>query len=100
MDWDAHEAAFLKLPRHARIATSKLIHKLANTNVQNQLYYGKSPLCPSCQLVDETWEHVLSCPSELTIANRSEALATLIKTLQTNNTPTQIIEAVSHGIHA
>ncbi len=100
VDWDAHEAAFHKLPRHARIATSKLIYTLANTNIQNHKYYRKSPLCPCCQKMSEIWEHVLSCSSELPTTYRLEALTTLTKMLQNNKTPQQIIDAITDGLHA
>ena len=43
--WDAHERAFRCLSRGRQYSTAKIIHQLVNTNRQNQLYYGHSPLC-------------------------------------------------------
>jgi hypothetical protein len=65
--WDAHERAFTSLSRNNQIMTAKLVHKLVNTNVQNQLFYGRSPLCPCCKTTDETLQHILSCTSPGTL---------------------------------
>jgi hypothetical protein len=55
--WDAHELAFKRLSRSRQITTAKLIHELVNTNVQNQRYYNKSPICACCLTEEETFAH-------------------------------------------
>ncbi len=96
--WDAHEMAFKRLTRSRQIATAKLIHDLANTNVQNYKYYNKFPKCPSCLTMDETFSHVLSCSSASSTDCRNKALQDLQKDLQTINTPSEVVEALCHGI--
>ena len=95
--WDAHELAFKRLSRSRQISTAKLIHGLVNTNVQNQRYYNKSPLCPCCLTENETFDHVLSCSSEATVSARTIALKELRKNLQQINTPIEVIDALIHG---
>jgi hypothetical protein len=98
IQWDAHEKAFKNLPRHKKIAMAKLIHNLVNTNLQNQKFYGKSPLCPSCQTSEETWAHVFTCGSKGSIESRIIALQVLQKDLAAINTPEEVIAAITHGM--
>jgi hypothetical protein len=95
--WDAHEIAFKRLSRSHQLSTAKLIHELANTNVQNHKYYSKSPACPCCSTMDETFSHVLSCSSLISTEHRNNALQELWKDLQRINTPSDVIEAFCHG---
>lgn len=78
---------------HSNVA--KLIHNLANTNVQNHRYYNKSPKCPCCTIADEILDHVLSCTSAAATEHRNIALQELQPDLQT---PTEVRDAISHGI--
>ncbi len=61
VDWEAFGVAFSKLPRHKQISTSKITHGIINTNAQNQKFYGKSGICPSCCEHLETLPHMLTC---------------------------------------
>jgi hypothetical protein len=80
--------------------TAKLIHGLANVNKQNQLYYNASPVCPCCQEAEESFEHVLTCHSDLSSIQREQSLQALIKGLQLINTPEKVIEAMVAGTEA
>jgi hypothetical protein len=60
VNWDTHEKAFRHLHRYCRHSTAKLLHGLVNTNRQNFLYYQQSPLCPICQQVEETLQHIFT----------------------------------------
>jgi hypothetical protein len=91
--WDAHERAFCQLPRYSQHSMAKLIHSLANTNRQNNLYYEDSSLCPICHEAEETMRHVLTC-SHLASQHPDKEMTTLIKVLQTAHTPQQIIETL------
>jgi hypothetical protein len=95
--WDAHEMAFKRLTSSCQITTAKLIHDLVNTNVQNYRYYNKSPKCPCCLTVDETFHHVLSCASTTAAEYRDQALKQLQKDLKSINTPSEVVDALSHG---
>jgi hypothetical protein len=86
------------LTRSQQITVAKLIHNLANTNVQNHRYYNKSPKCPCCTIVDETLDHVLSCTSAAATEHRKKALHELQQDLQLINTPIEVRDAISHGI--
>jgi hypothetical protein len=97
VNWEAHGKAFGKLTKAAQFATAKLIHNLANTNRQNNLYYNTTPDCPCCSLTEETFQHVLSCTSSYTVTHRAQALADLVTGLTTAQTPPAIIEAIRYG---
>jgi hypothetical protein len=87
VNWIAHESAFKRLTLHQQISTAKLIHKLVNTNRQNFLYYNKSPLCPGCNMVEETLEHVLGCSAPQTEEFRTIQLEDLKLGLNNIQTP-------------
>lgn len=61
-------------------ATTKLWDQLWNENSQNHKYYQQSPLCPACQLAEETTNHIFWCP-ESTCQCRVVALSILKHTL-------------------
>ncbi len=98
MDWDSHGTAFKRLQRQQQITTAKLIHKLANTNLQNRCYYGKDPTCPCCSAAEESWEHVLSCPSEAASNHRTKAMKDMVENLKVRGVPEEILSAIQHGI--
>ncbi len=75
----------------------KLVHGLANTNCQNHLYYNTSPLCPICNEVEETFEHVLTCKHPSTTSFRDTCLAQLDRDLNHINTPSKVVSALLHG---
>jgi hypothetical protein len=62
VNWDVHGQAFCRLSRQQKISTTKLLHKLINTNCQNRIYYGTSDLCPCCGIHEESFHHLLTCP--------------------------------------
>ncbi len=97
VNFNAFEQAYKRLSRQQRISTSKLIFTLANTNRQNNLYYGSSSLCPGCKTTEETFEHVLICPFPPTQAARSIHLSDLQRTLRSINTPALIISTIIQG---
>jgi hypothetical protein len=95
--WDAHERAFKQLPRFYQYSTAKLCHGLVNTNHQNHLYYGQSPLCPICSQEDETMVHVFTCSYPRAMCHRQTRLAELCNDLETAGTPLPVVQAVRHG---
>jgi len=98
--WDAHEKSFKFLPCYSQHSTSKLLHGLLNTNHQNQLYYGASPLCPICQQVEETLPHVFLCPHPSAVAHRNLRLDKLYQNLEAASTPPLIIDSLRNGFQA
>jgi hypothetical protein len=98
VNWDAHGKAFTSLTRGNQIMVAKLIHNIVNTNQQNSIFYGKSPIWPCCQTANETLPHLLSCQSPGSIEQRDKALITRQKDLRAINTPQEVIDAISHGI--
>ena len=97
VDWESHHQAFHRLTRFQRIGVTKMVHNLSNTNRQNHLLYGTSDRCPCCRAEEETFEHVLRCPSEATLNHRHEALGRLEKSLETMGTPHQVIGVIKEG---
>jgi hypothetical protein len=96
--WNVHEHAFKKQMKTNQVMIAKIIHKLVSTNIQKQIFCGKSPVCPSPQSSDETIQHILSCTSPEPTESRRVALLTLQADLAFINTPTAVIEAITHGI--
>jgi len=97
-NWDTHECAFHRLPCYSQHSTSKMIHRLVNTNQQNHMYYGKSPLCPICNQEEETLRPVFSCPSLEAVQQCQNRLEALKKTLTGISTPPPVIDAIVHGL--
>jgi hypothetical protein len=97
VDWTVHERAFKCLMRNKQISTSKLIHHLANTNQQNHLFYGTSNKFPGCQSFEETFEHVLKCPSPSTTEWRDRCLKELETNLMKISTPSPVLNTILHG---
>jgi hypothetical protein len=95
--WDAYERAFQRLLRFYQYSTAKLCHGLVNTNRQNQLYYGQSPLCPICSQEEETLVHVFTCSHPSAMCHHKTRLAELCKDLDTAGTPLPVVQAVRHG---
>jgi hypothetical protein len=94
-----HEQQLIVRTKPSRkIATAKLIQDLTNTNVQNHQYYHKSPKCPCCLTMDETFAHVLPCCFTASNEHRSQALQELHKDLKSIDTPSEVVDTMSHGI--
>jgi hypothetical protein len=85
------------LHHYCRHSTAKLLHGLVNTNRQNFLYYQQSPLCPICQQVEETLQHVFTCSHHDAVNNRQASLDDLERTLHSIDTPQTIIAAITYG---
>jgi hypothetical protein len=71
-----------QLTRQQKISVAKLVHGLANTNHQNPLSYNTSPLCPICNAVEETFEHVLTFKHPSTTSFRDACLLQMDKELK------------------
>jgi len=95
--WDAHERAFRRLPRFSQYITAKLLHGLVNTNRQNSMFYGQSPLCPICNQEEESTQHVFTCPHADATQHRNQCLEDLWKSLSSVSTPVPVIKAIVHG---
>jgi len=97
VDWESHHRASSRLPRFQCIGVTKMVHNLSNMNRQNHLLYGMSDRCPCCRVEEETFEHVLRCPSEATLNHHNEALGRLEKSLEIMGTPHQVIGVIKEG---
>jgi hypothetical protein len=91
--------AFKCLTCSRQIATTKLIHDLTDTNVQNHRHYHKSYKFPCCLTMDETFARVLSCSSNASNEHRNQALQELQKDLKSTNTPSAVEDAMYHVIN-
>ncbi len=98
VDWESYKKALQQSSRSHRMNLVKLSHNLGNTNSQNKKYYGKSDICPCCNLVSETSNHVFACNSESASSFRAEQLDVLIGDLKAAGTPDDLSEAILHGI--
>lgn len=58
----------------------------------------ESDTCPCCLSDSETFNHMLSCPSEATTEFRNEKLSWLEENLKNIGAPPNKTEAIIHGI--
>jgi hypothetical protein len=96
VDWMAHEQAYKHIMRNQQISIVKLIHNLANTNRQNQLFYGTSNLCPGYQSLEETFKHVLKCNFHTTTKHCDECLKAFETNLTKISMPVPIVHTILH----
>jgi hypothetical protein len=61
VDCSALEECLTHLPRVQQSSYCKLLHGILNTKAQNNRFYGKSNLCPICNLFPETMQDVFHC---------------------------------------
>jgi hypothetical protein len=64
------------------------------------LYCHASPICPCCQEVEESFEHLLTCHSDSSSTQWEQSLQALLKGLKLKNTPATVIEAIVAGTKA
>jgi hypothetical protein len=98
IDWPALYKAFRSYRSSRRLTYTKLTHRLANTNVQNNRFYGTTALCPCCQQHSETFTHALQCPVDSAHCFRDQQQATLWTSIDKIDTPTPIAAAIHHGL--
>jgi hypothetical protein len=98
VDFTAHKQAFTSHNRIHRISVSKLIHGLYQTKLKDHQFYGTSPTYPCCHSVNESLNHMFSCPSKEMTENRQTAIQTLEEGLDKIGTPHSIIHSIIHGI--
>lgn len=94
----AHKLAFTSHNRIYRISVCKLNHGLYQTKLKDHQYYGASPTCTCCQLVNESLNHMLSCPSMETEEHRQSAMKILEDALGKIGTPPAITFSIIYGI--
>lgn len=83
---------FISTPR------KKMIHGLFNTNKQNSLYYGTTPLCLIFEEFIKSQPHVFHCPHDTAITCCKKALKTLETTLHNTNTPPTVVYSILYGL--
>jgi len=76
---------------HDRLATEILLHREGRTS---------SPRCLRCHLEDETFAHILSCPSSTATDWRDQFLVKLKKWLQHHSTPSSLVEEIYSNVKA
>lgn len=77
---------------HNRASTVKLIHRWIPTN--EFLFKQKradSPICPRCQIHNETASHILTCTNNEAADQRRKALYTCLENIARENTSSQIL---------
>jgi hypothetical protein len=98
VNWPSYGRAFKNISRCRQNSISKLSHKLFNTNYQNNQYYGHEGKCPCCDEQIETFQHMLSCPSNLSTPHHQNQLEQLQTRLLKAGAPDAIASAIIHGI--
>jgi hypothetical protein len=98
VDWKAYGKVFQSISNCRRISMTKISHKLLNTNYQNKKFYGQPDTCPCCNQAAESFDHLLSCPSDSNTLLRAHRLEQLQNDLEMIGTPKIVTHAVIHGI--
>jgi len=83
VDWVNFRAAIHSTPRLFQVWASKQIAGIAHTNkFQARIAPGSSPLCPSCQVEEETCAHIPVCPEKGRVDTFLRAVQDLDKWLE------------------
>jgi hypothetical protein len=98
IDWEVHGQAFKVLARFRHMSICKLIYQLLPTNTLQAQYYGVDSTCPCCEKEEETFLHILSCPSCLASTQREMALEILHTSLARTGTSTEHLRLIEHGL--
>jgi len=99
VDWPALEQALLSTWSCKRISYTKLSNKLFNTNAQNKKFYGESDLCPCCQLLSETIQHMLTCQAPDVVQFHTQQQGILWTNLALINTPSSLTDIIKLGVN-
>jgi hypothetical protein len=98
INWRAVEGCLSKLPRVKQSTYCKLMHRILNTNVQNNRYYGKSHLCPMCNYFPETMQHIFHCQHSRMVKFRNIQCTTLWSSLKKLYTPESLLTSIKSGV--
>ena len=84
LDWTALRQAVKRKPLHHQRWATKFISGFCGSYYKlHQIGKHDTPLCPRCGLFEETTEHILFCSHIKSQENRTEALKTLDRWLET-----------------
>ena len=99
VDWESHDIVFRSFSRYKRIGVCKAIHGLWHTGAQKVLYgFDSEGLCPCCQQVKETVDHVYQCTDTAVVANRSKLLLHLEQQLRQCQIPLPVRSCLLQGL--
>ena len=97
--WEAFHAAFRGRTTFQKISCMKLTHDLWNTGAQKRLFdQDEHGLCPACNSVEETVDHVFQCQSPATVALKRQLLEELREKLGVWGTPGTITRHIIAGL--
>jgi len=90
----------LSLPYHRRASTIKLMHGWMPCN----LFLWKqrrsdSPICPRCNLVNESKEHILSCTNQMATQAKYNSLQNMIQKLRDAKMDPNLLHALHSRLH-
>ena len=77
INWTAHSLVIGRLS-HRRCQMVKLLFENLPTARRTSKYDNSSPLCPRCNAVDETIDHVILCRNEYAVHWRSNLLTSIL----------------------
>ena len=100
IDWDAHGRALARNDNH-HVTLAKYINGYAPVGRVVNRYDKKYPKeCCSCNLPEETTQHLHQCPATSREKWRKDTITTVRIHLEEKDTPLQIIELFLSGLHS
>ena len=101
IDWEAMRMSIKRKPVHHRRWATKFISGFCGSNYKlHQMGKHDTPLCPRCNLMDETTAHILYCQHATSKENRSEAVSRLSRWLENTQTRWDIRETIVSTLSA
>ena len=84
VDWPAIGLSLTKLPAPQRVRHSKLMHSWLPVQTRTARYDKSTDnICPLCNLVPETQDHLFCCQNAEALANRTNTWSQCLETIRT-----------------
>ena len=99
VNWQAAGTAFSKRPLNSRLRLTKFFHNwLPIGETMKRIDANASSMCPSCNEVEETTDHIMCCRSEARTNKRQEQMDELREKLDELGTEKDLKETMCAGI--
>ncbi len=99
IDWPSVQETIHDLPRLFQIRAAKHVNNIAGMMTFLSHQDSRSMLCPSCQLCEETCQHIAQCPEEGHTLAFEKSANGMEKWLKSNNTHLDIQHCLLQYLH-
>jgi hypothetical protein len=99
IDWPSVQGTIHNLSQLFQIWAAKHVNNIAGTMTFLSHQDGRSKLCPSCQMCEETCQHVAQCPEEGRTLTFKQSSNNMERWLKSNNTHPDIQNLLLQKFH-